>query len=258
MKLKLKQNNRKWLFKIGDGLDKVVVLPRKDGRTVTVEEWQKLYEVLDKKVSIVVIDIPEYLCRYNIQNCETTSKMADVLHKIIKMEGLDNIKVFIGVSLGGMILQKYLSKYSNVSSIFISTIIEPNPKVTTVFGSWKNNLCSLGEQSFNLNLQSWVLKDNTINKAPKCSDNFLYEKELISLDAILKHQFNNIKIINSKRSMVMYGKGSPLINIEEVSAFLKYFSDLLIYPVSSSGMRVLEDNPKDSYKVLKDFIEGCL
>ncbi|MCF2566401.1 hypothetical protein [Streptococcus gallolyticus] len=253
-----KLNNREWLFKIGDGLDKIIVLPRKDGRTVTVEEWQKLYDVLGNKCSIVIIDIPEYLCKFNVQNCKTTSEMADILHKILKKEELNNIKVFIGVSLGGMILQKYLSKYSNIPSVFISTIIEQNLKITTVFNSWKNNLYCLGEQSFNLNLLSWVLKDSTITDIPKCNDGFSAEKELLSLDAILHHGFDSIKNVSSKKSLVMYGKDSPLINMEEASAFTKYFSDLLIYPVSSSGMRVLEDNPKDSYKMLKDFIERYL
>ena len=118
--------------------------------------------------------------------------MADVLNNILVKKKIDNIKVLIGVSLGGMIAQKFIYKYSEIPTIFISTIIKSNLKVQTVFNSWKNNLHFLGEKGFNVNLASWVkggiLEENSLNQ----SKGFSVIKEELSLEAISSHNFKEV------------------------------------------------------------------
>lgn len=182
--------DRKWYYKIGNGNNIVLILPRKDGNEMTVGEWEKLYLTLGANFTLVIIDIPEYLCRRNNSKFpKTTDYMADVLNNILVKKKIDNIKVLIGVSLGGMIAQKFIYKYSEIPTIFISTIIKSNLKVQTVFNSWKNNLHFLGEKGFNVNLASWVkggiLEENSLNQ----SKGFSVIKEELSLEAISSHNF---------------------------------------------------------------------
>ena len=144
---------RSWLFKVGSGRKQVMVLPRKDGKEVSTAEWEGLHHILGEEFSLIIIDIPEYICIYG-KSYEryTTDIMADVLNNIIIERGLVDVSAIIGVSLGGMIAQKFVDRYKKLPVIFISTVISQNPKLTTVFYTWKNNLILLGEEVFNINL----------------------------------------------------------------------------------------------------------
>ena len=76
--------DRKWYYKIGNGNNIVLILPRKDGNEMTVGEWEKLYLTLGANFTLVIIDIPEYLCRRNNSKFpKTTDYMADVLNNIL-------------------------------------------------------------------------------------------------------------------------------------------------------------------------------
>ncbi|MCY7115585.1 alpha/beta fold hydrolase [Streptococcus mutans] len=252
----MKRIDRKYLFRIGQGTKAIVILPRKDGKVVTINEWEKLHKMMGSEYTVIVIDIPEYLYQNNDYKVETTDEMAEVLHLILQKENLYDVQLFIGVSLGGMILQKYLYKYSSVPAIFISTIISQNSKISAVFQSWKNSLTLLGEEAFNISLFSWVARDSSFVKLKEKTKEFSYEKELISLTAILNHEFKQNISISSERTLLLFGKDSPLINVEEALPFMDYFDNLFIHPVGNSGMRVLEDNPIDSCNAVKEFIKG--
>lgn len=52
--------NRKWYYKIGNGNNIVLILPRKDGNEMSVGEWEKLYLTLGANFTLIIIDIPEY------------------------------------------------------------------------------------------------------------------------------------------------------------------------------------------------------
>lgn len=247
---------REWFFKIGSGDKKIVVLPRKDGKVVTINEWETLYNQLGESYSIYLIDVPEYICCQLEEKDRSTDEMAEILHEILINKGITDVHCFIGVSLGGMILQKYLLYYSAEElAIFISTIIERNRKLDTVFNEWRNLLVHGDEPNFNISLFSWVAKDILNSNFEKDTDNYFWDKkELIALNAIISHGFNKNEKIKAKNVLILFGLESPLINFDEVRPFSKYFKKMLISPITNAGMRVLEDNPTDSYDILKKFI----
>ena len=43
--------------------------------------------------------------------------------------------------------------------------------------------------------------------------------------------------------------------MDETIPFTDFFKNITICPIPDSGMRVLEENPKSSYKKIKQFIE---
>ena len=53
----------------------------------------------------------------------------------------------------------------------------------------------------------------------------------------------------------MFGKKSPLVGADEAMAFMNYFDNLMLCPISNSGMRILEENHVNSYAIINNFLK---
>lgn len=75
-----------------------------------------------------------------------------------------------------------------------------------------------------------ILEENSLNQ----SKGFSVIKEELSLEAISSHNFKEENTISKKETLVIFGKNSPLIGMDETIPFTDFFKNITICPIADS------------------------
>jgi hypothetical protein len=255
---------RKWELRFGTGSKLILVLPRKDSSALSQKEWENMFVDFLDDYKFIVVDFPEKLMQerkvssLNIDDFDwSVGFMADELSTLI--ESLGKVYCTLGISLGGMILQKYyFNSKSIIPTILISTMSEQNAKLKAVFNSWGLLANKSGLVAFKYALMPWIVNQDHLPikmDVPDGGDEFSRIKEVISIKSVLSHDSTEGDTTLT-RAAIIYGEKSPLINKSEVDSFGNHFKNITFYSVQNSGMRVLEENKSASIRFITEFLES--
>lgn len=164
----------------------------------------------------------------------------------------DKYDIFIGFSFGGVVLQQVINILKGKKIIFISSPFKPSHQLKTRLNAIKILLQS-GKIESGLTLHnSYVFAPfNPPANKIECTNCARDIDRVINGYSILLDTDSTIKLMQADtRSINLIGEKSSLVTVGDV--FTNEFHTIVKIP--SSGMRVLQDNPSFTHKIITDFI----
>ena len=233
------------------------------GIASTSEIFMNQIKLFKKDFNVIALDIPGYGKSPKIKNT-TISNYASSIHKFLISKNI--IKpILIGHSLGGMIVQEIITKYTNFAKAAI--LVATSAKFGGQDIAWQNNFINsrlqpiengLSMRDISIKAITNIMGSNKNQEVISFAGKIMgtikkntYKSAILSLvDFDLRHKLSNISI----PTLLIAGEEDKQAPAKTMKSMSKKIKDAQYKEVKKCGHLIHLEKPEIFNKIIKDFI----